>query len=101
MSKCNICGAPIFSDEPVTDQPCLDCIMEPLPNLIDKAITMLLRADGDRDHMNHSDITCEQSMAIVEILRMSKSASHRAPFVECEYPNCSCPKHGRCGNVTP
>ena len=29
MSECNVCGAPIFSDEPVTDQPCLDCIMEP------------------------------------------------------------------------
>ena len=31
-SKCNRCGAPIFSDEPATDQPCLDCIIgeEPL-----------------------------------------------------------------------
>lgn len=26
-SQCNRCGAPIFSDEPVIDQPCLDCIM--------------------------------------------------------------------------
>jgi len=74
LSKCNICGAPIFADEPVTNQPCLDCIMEPLPDLIDKIVTMLIRADGDRDHMNHSDITCEQSMAIVEVLRMCKSA---------------------------
>ena len=31
MSNCNICGAPIFADEPVTNQPCLDCIMDDLP----------------------------------------------------------------------
>ena len=51
--------------------------MEPLPDLIDRAITILLRADGDRDHMNHSDITCEQSMGIVEILRMCKASTLR------------------------
>jgi len=35
----------------------------------DAAIELLLLKDGDRDHMNHSDITCEQSMALVELLR--------------------------------
>ena len=28
-----------------------------------------LRVDGDRDHMNHSDLTCQQSMAIVQLMR--------------------------------
>jgi hypothetical protein len=28
LSKCNVCGAPIFSDEEVHDQPCLDCIWD-------------------------------------------------------------------------
>jgi len=37
--------------------------------LTDAAIELLLLKDGDRDHMNHSDLTCEQSMAIVELLR--------------------------------
>jgi hypothetical protein len=37
--------------------------------LTDTAIKLLLLKDGDRDHMNHSNITCEQSMAIVELLR--------------------------------
>lgn len=32
-------------------------------------IDFLLEKDGDRDHMNHSNITCEQSMAVVELLR--------------------------------
>lgn len=26
--------------------------------------------------------------------------SVREPFLECEYPNCECPRHGRCGNAT-
>lgn len=56
--------------------------MEPLPDLIDKAITMLLKADGDRDHMTHSDITCEQSMAVVEILRMCKSELEHLKGIE-------------------
>jgi hypothetical protein len=38
--------------------------------LTDAAIELLLQKDGDRDHMNRSDITCEQSMALVELLRM-------------------------------
>ena len=37
--------------------------------LTDAAIELLLLKDGDRDHMNHSDLTCEQSMAIVQLLR--------------------------------
>lgn len=32
-------------------------------------VDFLLEKDGDRDHMNHSNITCEQSMAVVELLR--------------------------------
>lgn len=29
MGKCNVCGAPIFtSNEPIRDQPCLDCIFD-------------------------------------------------------------------------
>lgn len=24
----------------------------------------ILRVDGDRDHMNHSDLSCEQSIAV-------------------------------------
>jgi hypothetical protein len=32
-------------------------------------VEFLLEKDGDRDHMNHSNITCEQSMGIVELLR--------------------------------
>lgn len=39
------------------------------------AIDLLLLRDGDRDHMNHSDITCEQSMAIVELLRSWKRSA--------------------------
>jgi hypothetical protein len=27
-SECAVCGAPIFSDDPVTGQPCLDCIID-------------------------------------------------------------------------
>lgn len=38
----------------------------------DAAIELLLLKDGDRDHMNHSAITCEQSMAIVDLLRAWK-----------------------------
>lgn len=37
--------------------------------LTDAAIDLILRKDGNRDHMNNSYITCEQSMAIVELLR--------------------------------
>jgi len=40
---------------------------------IDAAIELLIRKDGDRDHMNHSNITCEQSMAIVALLRYLRS----------------------------
>jgi hypothetical protein len=29
--SCVKCGAPIFSDEPVKGQTCLDCAMEPKP----------------------------------------------------------------------
>lgn len=36
--------------------------------LTDAAIDLLLLKDGDRDHMNHSDLTCEQSMAILKLL---------------------------------
>lgn len=43
--------------------------VEPLLPLIDTSINLLLLKDGDRDHMNHSAINCEQSMAIVEVLR--------------------------------
>jgi hypothetical protein len=32
-------------------------------------IDFLLEKDGDRDHMNHSNITCEQSIAVVELFR--------------------------------
>lgn len=32
-------------------------------------VDFLLEKDGDRDHMTHSNITCEQSMAVVELLR--------------------------------
>jgi hypothetical protein len=39
-----------------------------------EAIDLLLKKDGDRDHMNHSDITCQQSMAIVEVLRAWKKS---------------------------
>lgn len=42
--------------------------------ITDAAIELLLLKDGDRDHMNHSDITCEQSMAIVELLRSWRRA---------------------------
>lgn len=45
-----------------------------LRSLIDQAITIMLHADGDRDHMNHSNLTCEQSMAIVELLRRCNTA---------------------------
>lgn len=49
----------------------------------DSAIELLLKKDGDRDHMNHSDITCEQSMAIVELLReWKRSVSPPATFGE-------------------
>jgi hypothetical protein len=39
----------------------------------DVAIDVLLKADGDRDQTSHSDISCEESMAIVELLRTLKS----------------------------
>lgn len=32
-------------------------------------VDFLLEKDGDRDHMNHSNLTCEQSMAVVDLLR--------------------------------
>ena len=52
MSNCNICGAPIFADEPVTNQPCLDCIMDDLPSLrVDKQET-----SGDRMTGRKSDV---------------------------------------------
>ena len=48
-------------------------IPKPVPadaiKTIDLAIDLILRKDGDRDHMNHSDLTCLQSMAVVDILR--------------------------------
>lgn len=64
-------------------------------------IGMLLRADGDRDHMNRSDITCEQSMAIAALLRewcdrTGLSLCDPAPFygAQCpDYPKCN----GGCG----
>jgi hypothetical protein len=31
MSRCIHCGAPIFSDDPVEGQPCLDCIFDGPP----------------------------------------------------------------------
>ena len=40
-----------------------------LVDLTYSTIDFLLEKDGDRDHMNHSNITCEQSMAVVELLR--------------------------------
>jgi hypothetical protein len=42
--------------------------------LIGKIIELIVRKDGDRDHMNHSELTCEQTMAIVELLRRVKPA---------------------------
>lgn len=28
----------------------------------------VIRADGDRDHMNHSDLNCEQSVAMARLM---------------------------------
>jgi len=46
-------------------------------------IEMLMSKDGGRDHMYHSNITCEQSMALVELLRAwTSSVPKRAALGE-------------------
>lgn len=40
---------------------------------LDYAVQLMLEKDGDRDHMNRSDLNCEQSMAICGILKVCKS----------------------------
>lgn len=30
---------------------------------------IIIRIDGDRDHMNHSDLSCEQTVAIARLMR--------------------------------
>jgi hypothetical protein len=40
---------------------------------LDNAVQLMLQKDGDRDHMNRSDLNCEQSMAICGLLKVCKS----------------------------
>jgi len=54
--------------------------------LTDAAIQLLLSKDGDRDHMNHSDITCEQSIAIVELLRSWRRSGANLGEILKEFP---------------
>lgn len=37
--------------------------------VFDACVTMILRADGDRDHMNPSALNCNQSMVILATMR--------------------------------
>ena len=54
--------------------------------LTDAAIQLLLSNDGDRDHMNHSNITCEQSMAIVRVLQSWRRSSANLGEILKEFP---------------
>ena len=35
------------------------------------SVEQILRADGDRDYMNHSDLTVQQTTAIADFIRLA------------------------------
>jgi hypothetical protein len=44
--------------------------MEPITtDEIERVAAAIMRIDGDRDHMNRSDMTCEQTQEIARFLR--------------------------------
>ena len=58
------------------------CIVNnPTLELLDEAIHLMLLKDGDRDHMNSSALTVEQSMDICALLRdVRRHLYPEAPF---------------------
>lgn len=36
---------------------------------VDAALTLIRRADGDRDENNHSNLTCEQTLALSDLIK--------------------------------
>jgi hypothetical protein len=43
---------------------------------INQVADQIMRVDGDRDHMSHSDLTCEQTQSIARFLRALARGLH-------------------------
>lgn len=66
-NKCVKCGAPILSDEPVSGQPCLDCIME--SDLIERLHAVSGPAALYLDHTNECRALCGEAADKIVRLR--------------------------------
>lgn len=55
---------------------------EPTIKEIDAAIALILKRDGDRDGDCGSNLTVEETLAIVEVLKNSYSIGHKQGFIE-------------------